>query len=187
MRNRQKGFILVFGFVGVICFIYYSFFSSTAILNHVKQYKGYNLQIVQEKYPIELFIEPEWFSLEKEQTQKVNKVVYEKNHTKIILRSVILREDQLMFDFTTDYDLPYLKGDFLYNGIFNPDGTYTTSPNMVEFELTNPMQQPIVVGQRGSGPDSDFIFNIEKEQWQQIEQGFTMRYFGMYLYEYEKK
>ena len=74
MSKKQKGFILVLGFVGVICFSYYSFFSSTAILNNVKQYKGYDVQIVQEKYPIELFIEPEWFSLEKEQTQKVNKV-----------------------------------------------------------------------------------------------------------------
>ena len=93
----------------------------------------------------------------------------------------------MIFDFTTDYDLPYLKGDFLYNEIFNPDGTYTTSSNMVDFELMNPKHQPIVVGQRGSGPNSDFNFNIEKEQWQLIDQGFTMRYFGMYLYGYKKK
>jgi hypothetical protein len=86
-----------------------------------------------------------------------------------------------------DYDLPYLKGDFLYNGIFNPDGTFTTSSSWSEFELTNLMQQPIEVGQRGRGPNSDFSFNVEKEQWHLIEQGFTMRYIGMYLYEYEKE
>ena len=185
-KKQQKGFIVVFGFV-VICFIYYYFFSSTGILNHVEQYKGYDVQIVQENYPIEFFIEPKWFSLEKEQTQKVNKVVYEKNHTKIILRNVILREDQLIFDFTTDYDLPYLKGDFLYNGIFKPNGTFTTFSYMFEYELTNSMHQPIEIGQRGRGPNSDFGFNIEKEQWPLIEQGFTVRYLGMFLYEYEKE
>ena len=187
MRKKQKGFILGFGFVGVICFTYYYFFSSTAILNHVIQYKGYDVQIVQENYPVAFFIEPTWFSLEKEQTQKVNKVVYEKNHTKIILRNVILREDQLIFDFTTDYDLPYVKGDFLYNVIFNSNRTHTTISFIDEFELTNSMHQPIELGQRGRGPNSDFGFNIEKEQWPLIEQGFTVRYLGMYLYEYEKE
>jgi hypothetical protein len=187
MKKLQRRLFLALVLIGGMYFIYFFFFSSEAILDNVSKLKGYEMEITEENKPIELYIEAEWFQLRDGEEKNLNIVLDEQYNTKIILEHIIRREDDVYFSFTTDYALPYRKGNFLYNGILNSDGSITVYSTGQEFELINEKDESIEAGQTGSGPNSDFSFGISKEQIDQIENGFTVIYKGMYLYEYRKK
>ena len=187
LKNLRRNLLIAIVLIGGIYFIYSFFFSSRAILNNVSKLKGYELEIIEENKPIKLYIEEELFQLRDGEEKNLNIVLDEQYNTKIILEHIIRRDDDVYFSFTTDYALPYRRGHFLYNGILNSDGSITSYSTGQEFELINALDESIDAGQTGSGPNSDFSFGISKEQIDQIEDGFTVFYKGMYLYEYRKR
>ncbi|MNP65732.1 hypothetical protein D3C76_1613540 [compost metagenome] len=80
----------------------------------------------------------------------------------------------------------YQRGEFLYNGIFNEDGTFS-SPSHGEIILHDKDQHNIDFGQHGYGPGADFSFGIQPEDQKRIQNGFDVKYTGYILYGYSKK
>ena len=186
MNRRKKAFYVGFACIAVIGMLYYFIFSSNAILKNVSQYRGYTVEVSQEVVPIEMFIEPQMYNIKEGTEKTVNQVVHRQNNTSIILESVIFREDYLFFNFTTDYALPFVEGEFLYNGIFHSNGSFTTTGGgWDEYEAKTLRNEQLEIGQTGSGPNSDFGFSLYKPQLELLNEGFTIRYNGMYLYNYK--
>ncbi|MEG0386553.1 MAG: hypothetical protein RR642_17600 [Solibacillus sp.] len=117
----------------------------------------------------------------------MNEVMYEEHYTKIILKRIYLEEDYLYFSFTTDYDLPVGEGEFLYNGTFHPGGSITRTSGFNDYEAKTPNNETLQIGQTGSGPNSDFGFSLYQPPLELLQEGFMVRYNGMYLHEYQLK
>ena len=112
MKNLRRNLLIALVLIGGIYFIYSFFFSSRAILNNVSKLKGYELEIIEENKPIKLYIEEELFQLRDGEEKNLNIVLDEQYNTKIILEHIIRRDDDVYFSFTTDYALPYRRGNF---------------------------------------------------------------------------
>lgn len=197
MSGRKKGVLIVLGCVTVLGLLYYSVFSSSAVLKNASHSRGYNVHVSENAIPVEMFITPEMYDIEMGSEKILNEVMYDGHHTKIILEWVHLDEDELSFSFTTDYDLPVLEGNLLYNITFNPEvsriiifkpeisESITSNPS--GYEAKTPNGEILQIGQTGSGPNSDFGFALRQPPMELLQEGFTVRYYGMYLYEYRLK
>ena len=185
MNRRKKIFFVGVACIAVMGIMYYFIFSSNAILKNVSQQRGYTVEGSQEAVPIEMFIEPQMYNIKEGTEKKVNQVIHQQNNTLIILESVIFREDSLSFNFTTDYDLSLVEGDFLYNLIFNSNGSFTTIGGVWnEYKAKTLRNEQLEVRETGRGPNSDFSFSLYKPQLELLNEGFTIQYNGMYLYKY---
>ncbi|WP_432361919.1 hypothetical protein [Sporosarcina sp. UB5] len=157
------------------------------ILNNVTERNGYVLNKINDNEMVELYIEPEWIPFNTKNEKNYNTKLAEKHNTNIILKQVWNRGTDLYFSFDTTYNLNYSSGSFMYNGIFNEDGTFTSSMSVNDFYLVNNDGVEIGVGQRGRGPNSAFGFAIKPENYDLIKDGFYIQYSGFYVYEYSKK
>ncbi len=171
-------------FIGVGVYYYINHFTSTAILKNATNREGYSLDIVKEPIEIELFIKPEWIPFDSNKPKNLNKKLCEKNNTDIILTQVWNRGNDIYFSFDTSYHLNYKKGDFLYNGIFHEDGTFTSNNNSNNFLVYDLENEFIGLGQNGIGPNSAFSFGIQPKGYDKIRNGFYIKYSGMILYTY---
>lgn len=187
MGGRKKGVLIVLGCVTVLGLLYYFVFSSSAILKNVSHARGYNMQVSENTIPVEMFIAPEMYDIEMGSEKLLNEVMYDERNTKIILERVYLNEDELSFSFTTDYDLPVLEGEFLYNGTLHPGGSITRTSGFNDYEAKNPNNETLQIGQTGSGPNSDFGFALRQPPMELLQEGFTVRNNAMYLHEYQLK
>ena len=175
------GILIILIGVGVY---YMNHFTSTAILKNATNREGYSLDIGNELIEIELFIKQEWIPFDSDKPKNLNVKVCEKNNTDIILTQVWNRGDDIYFTFDTSYHLNYKNGEFLYNGYFNEDGTFTSNSNTNDFLVYNLENESINLGQKGFGPDSSFSFGIQPEEYDKIRNGFYLKYSGMILYSY---
>lgn len=180
-----------FGIIGIlviaigVCIYYYNtHFTSTAILKNATNREGYSLSIEKDYVEIELFIKPEWIPFDSEKPKKLNIKLCEKNNTDIILTQVWNRGNEIYFTFDTSYHLNYRNGEFLYNAIFNEDGTFTTNNYVYDFLVYNLVDESIDLGQKGYGPSSSFSFGIQPEEYDKIRNGFHIKYSGLTLYSY---
>ena len=187
MSRRKKGVYAVVGSIAVIGLLYYFIFSSSAILKNVSHHRGYHMQVAEDPLPIELFIESQMYSIKEGEQKIINKVMHNEHHTKIILEDVFFREEYLHFNFTTEYDLPFLEGGFLYNGVLQPRASITPYSGFSGFEAKTANNELLQIGQIGSGPNSDFSFSLYQPPMELLQDGFTVRYDGLYLHEYQLK
>lgn len=171
-------------FIGIGVYYYINHFTSMAILKNASNREGYSLNIRKEPVEIELFIKPEWIPFDSDKPKNYNVKVCENNNTDIILTQVWNRGNDIYFTFDTSYHLNYKKGEFLYNGLFNDDGTFTSNNNTNDFLVYNLESESINLGQKGIGPNSSFSFGIQPEEYDKIRNGFYIKYSGMILYSY---
>lgn len=164
---------------------YYSnHFTSAAILKNATNRDGYLLNMSNEPIEVELFIKPEWIPFDSEKPKNLNVRLCKKNNTQIILTQVWNRGNDIYFTFDTVYDLDYDTGEFLYNGIFHEDGSFTANTNVSDLVIYNLERESISLGQKGFGPNSAFGFGLEPEEYDKIKNGFYIKYSGMILYSY---
>lgn len=175
---------IVIIYAGLVSFYYNTHFTSAAILRNATNRDGYSLNIHKEPIEIELFIKPEWIPFASDEPKNLDVKLCEKNNTDIMLTQVWNRGNDIYFTFDTSYHLNYTNGEFLYNGLFNEDGTFTTSSNINDFLVYNLSGESIYLGQHGFGPNSSFSFGIEPEEYEKIRDGFYVKYSGMILYSY---
>jgi hypothetical protein len=174
---------MVIIFVGIF-FYYRSHYTNAAILKNSTGRKGYSLSISKEAVNIELFIKPEWIPFNSNIPKNLNVKLSETNNSNIILDQVWNRGNDIYFSFDTSYNLDYNKGEFLYNGIFNQDGTFSWNSNLDALSVYDSLNNTIKIGQTGFGPNSAFSFGIQPEQYDRIRDGFYVKYSGMTLYRY---
>ncbi len=173
--------LIVFG-VGI--YYYYTHFTNSAILSNAANREGYSLSVGKEPIEIELFIKPEWIPIDSDKPMKLNVKLCTKNNTDIILTQVWNRGEDIYFSFDTSYHLNYKKGEFLYNGLFNEDGSFTFNSNADDFLVYNVASESISFGREGFGPNSAFSFGIQPDEYDKIRNGFYLKYSGMMLYSY---
>ena len=176
------GLLIIFNGLGV--YYYTNHFTNNAILHNITNGKGYSLDILKEPIEIELFIKPEWIPFDSNEPMNLNLKLCELNNTNIILSQVWNRGNDIYFSFDTSYDLNYREGEFLYNGYFYEDGTFSLNSNSNDFLVYDLENESIDLGQRGFGPNSAFSFGIEPVKYDKIRNGFHMKYSGLILYSY---
>ncbi|WJH35511.1 hypothetical protein N6H14_05710 [Paenibacillus sp. CC-CFT747] len=185
-RNLLVLILVTVGFV-VICYRYYSLnYSQQAILDNVTSRDGYTLVNQQEQVPIELFIRPEWIPFKPKEEKNINEKLYESHNTIIHLKNIWNRGNDIYFSFQAEFNMKYKTGEFLYNGIFNEDGTFS-SPSPGEITIYDKDRNKIPLGQQGYGPDAAFSFGVEPQFQNRIQNGFYIKYTGYILYNYSKK
>lgn len=190
MRRRKVNVIiaiavcilLVYGYRG-----YIANYSDEGILQRVTDRKGYSLDIVTERVPIEIFVKPEWIAFGADERLDMNAKVLQMNQTHLYLESVINRGNDIYFNFHAAFKMNRNNGEFLYNGIFNEDGTFNSPMMFNEIELFDVNRTKFNAGQIGTGPDADFSFGIGPDHYPLIQEGFYVKYTGYNLYRYFKK
>lgn len=186
-RKKVYSFIIFTVFCAVFAYLSYNeTYSNEGILEKVTEREGYTLSLIKNNETVEFYVKPEWIPFNSKKEKEFDIKITTKENTNIILDSVWNREIDIYFTFDTTYNLDYNKGRFMYNGIFNEDGTYTTTSSQQEYYLYNHNKELIDVGQFGRGPNSAFGFAINPENYDLIKDGFYVRYSGFYLYEYTK-
>ena len=189
MRKRVPlaiiGLLIIF--IGLGVYYYINRFTSNAILHNITNRNRYSLDILKETNEIELFIKPEWIPFDSDEPKNLNLKLCEKNNTDIILTQVWNRGNDIYFSFDTSYHLNYREGEFLYNGFFYEDGTFSSNSNINDFLVYNLENDSIDLGQKGFGPNSAFSFGIEPVEYDKIRNGFHINYSGLVLYSYSLK
>lgn len=179
--------IILIGCFLLLGYLFYNEkYSNDGILENITERDGYTLNLIKNDETIEFYIKPEWIPLDDNREKKYDIELAKKNSTKIMLVQIWNRGDDIVFSFDTTYDLNYKNGSFMYNGIFNEDGTFTTNGSHNEYYLYNNNDEKIDVGQTGQGPNSSFGFAINSESYDLIRDGFHVKYSGFYTYEYHK-
>jgi hypothetical protein len=187
MKRRISVAIILGIFVLLLSYQYYvTSYSDHGILEKVTNRNGYVLNQVQEPISIKLFIRPEWIPFDTDSKLFLNEEVLKIHSTKIILDNVWNRGNDIYFSFRTKYDLNYREGEFIYNGNFNEDGTFSWSSKIDGTILYDKEQKRFTVGQTGSGPESDFSFGIGPENYLTIKDGFYIEYNNFILYQYAR-
>lgn len=189
MNKRQKVFTISITIILIIFSLYGYYhlnYSSKGILNNVTNRKGYSLFIQQEQVPIEIYIKPEWISYNTNEQKKLGIKVLDIYNTNIILDNVWNRGNDIYFSFHATFNMKYGSGEFLYNGIFNEDGTFSC-PSSGKILLYDKIHKMIATGQTGYGPGADFSFGINPEEQMNIKNGFYVTYTGYILYGYSKQ
>ncbi|MGO4888031.1 hypothetical protein ACJ2A9_09760 [Anaerobacillus sp. MEB173] len=187
MFKRMFFSLILVGCLVLIAYLFFNYnYSNEAILGKVTDRNGYTLNQVKTPVTVELFIQPGWIPLNSNEKKEINIKLKEDNNTMIILKSVWNRGTDIYFSFTTTYNLNRNNGNFLYNGIFNKDGTFTSFGSSNDFYLYNNKNEKIEVGQTGRGPKSDFSFGITSDNYSLLEDGFYVKYYGFILYDYSK-
>jgi len=161
-------------------------YSNNGIFKNVTQRDGYTLNLIKNDEIVEFFVKPEWIPLNSEKETKFDIELLHKDNTNIFLDKVWNRGNDIYFNFDTTYNMKYDKGSFMYNGIFNEDGTFTTNGSNNDYYLYNKDGEKVGVGQTGQGPNSSFGFAISSENYNLIRDGFYVEYSGFYIYEYYK-
>lgn len=178
--------VVLLGFQGVSYYVKY--YNSAHIWGKIIKQDGYSVKVNDESTPVEFFIHPEWLSLNKDHSRKINVKVAEAFNTSIILREVTNQGKDFFFDFDTTYKLNDQRGQFLSNQILNGDGTVSSKSSPASsFEIFTVSGENINHGAYGRGPDSKFFFSVSSEDYDKFNHGFYVRYSGMMLYEYWKK
>lgn len=187
--KRKISIAFILGvFVLLLSYRYYDTnYSDHGILRKVIYRNGYILNQVQEPVSITLFIKPEWIPFESDNKLSLNEKILKIHNTNIILDNVWNRGNDIYFSFHTTYDLDYREGEFVYNGIFNNDGTFSWSSKINGMILYDKEQRRFTVGQTGSGPESDFSFGIEPENYSTIKEGFFIEYNNFILYQFARR
>ncbi|MFS0690703.1 hypothetical protein AB1K89_15820 [Sporosarcina sp. 179-K 8C2 HS] len=188
--GKKKVFlgVIFLGYLLLVGLLFYNeTYSNKGILKNVSDRNGYALNQINDNEMVELYIKPEWIPFNTNAEKSYDTVLAEKYNTNIVLVQIWNREIDIFFSFDTTYNLDYNNGSFMYNGIFNEDGTFTSSMSHNDFYLYNNDGVEIGVGQSGRGPNSAFGFAIEPENYDLIRDGFYIQYSGFYLYEYSKK
>ncbi len=188
MKRKISVAIILGVFVLSLSYHYYDTnYSDHGILEKVKNRNGYVLNQVQEPISITLFIKPEWIPFDSDSKLTLNEKMLKIHNTNIILDNIWNRGNDIYFSFRTKYDLNYRGGEFVYNGIFNNDGTFSWSSKIDGTILYDKEQRRITVGQTGSGPEADFSFGIESENYSTIKEGFYIEYNNFILYQYARR
>jgi hypothetical protein len=184
---KYKAVLLIILVILMVGYSYYQEnYSNKGITNHVIQKDGYTLDLAKTSVPIELFIKPEWIAYRSGEVKNLKIKLLEINHSTIILDNVWNRGNDIYFSFHTTFNMNYKSGTFLYNGIFNNDGSFSSSPDFGELRLLDPNKTSIPLGQIGIGPGSDFSFGIEPKDQKSIQKGFYITYTGFNLYNYSR-
>ncbi|WP_077617487.1 hypothetical protein [Bacillus sinesaloumensis] len=170
----------------VVYLFYFKTYSTKGILDNVTERDGYTLKLIKNNETVDFYIKPEWIPFASNEEKKLGIALASKNNTTIILDEVWNRGSDIHFNFDTIYDMKYDAGTFLYNGIFNEDGTFTTNGSYHDFDLYNKKAEQIDVGQTGYGPNSSFGFVIDSENYHLIRDGFFVEFSGFYMYEYNR-
>lgn len=180
--------ILIYVGVFFLGFITYNMFKTDdeAIFQKVINSQGYTIKHIGKPEPLEFFIKPEWIAFNSGEEKKENKKLMERNNTTILLDMVINRENDIHFNFHPTFNMNQKGGEFMYIDMINDDGTFTSNTSPIDFALYDKNRNEIIIGAIGSGPESDFSFEIDKENQEQIREGFYVRYSGFHLYKYTK-
>jgi hypothetical protein len=185
---RKKLPIMIIGIliisIGLGVSYYMNHFTNAAILNNITHNKGYSLNINKETIEVKLYIKPEWIPFDSDEPKDLNVKLCMKNNTDIILTKVWNRGNDIYFSFDTSYHLNYTKGEFLYNGYFYEDGTFSSNSGINHFLVYDSNQELIELGQEGIGPNSAFSFGINPDEYEKIRNGFHIEYSGFILYSY---
>lgn len=166
---------------------YFNNYSNEGIFKNVTDRNGYILNQVQEPVKVKLFIKPKWIPFNSDEMIEMNEKLLEIHNTNIILSRVWNRGNDIYFSFITTYNMSYSKGEILYNGTFNEDGTFSWNSKTNGIMLYDKRLKRFEKGQHGRGPSSAFGFGIEPENYKDIEEGFYVDYTEFILYEYIKK
>jgi hypothetical protein len=188
MNNRQKVFVISLALIFIICIIYRYYtlnYSNEGILNNVTSRDGYSLTLKQEQVPIEVYIKPDWISFNPDDGKELNIKLLEMHNTNINLDNVLNRGNDIYFSFHSTFNMKYNNGEFLYNGLFNEDGSFSSPTG--EIIVYDKDRNKIPIGQIGYGPGADFSFGIQPQDQKLIQNGFYVRYTGYILYDYSKK
>ncbi|RAP77224.1 hypothetical protein [Paenibacillus montanisoli] len=151
---------------------------------------GYKVKPLKDIQPIEIFIKPEWIPFKSGERLKLELKLIELENTTISLQEVWNRgkfANDIYFSFHTTYHLDQDRGTFISNYSYNNDGTISRNHNIDDYILYDSNHNEIIIGETGAGPDSDFSFGVESDQFKDIRDGFYIKYTGMHLYEYSKK
>ena len=168
-------------------FFFYKNYSNAGVFKNVTERDGYTLNLIKDKEAVEFYIKPEWILVNGASEKKYAMELTSKNNTNIILDTVLNRENDIYFSFETTYNMNYHKGSFMYNMIFNENGSFTSYSSHTDFYFYNNNNEIIDVGhQTGRGPGSSFGFAIDSEDYDLIKDGFYVNYSGFNLYEYYK-
>lgn len=187
--TKRKNIVLIFLILLVIVTLIYRaytiHFTNEAIINKVIDREEYSLSLETKQIPVELFIKPEWIAFNKDERKELTIDLLEMHNTNILLDNVWNRGNDIYFSFATIFNMKYKEGEFLYNGFFNDDGTFT-SP-LEEVKLYDKNMNEFPVGQTGTGPEASFSFGIQPEEQELIREGFYVKYNGFNLYRYYRR
>jgi hypothetical protein len=190
MNYKRLFIFLIFGIILFFGFYFDRYDNSTKqILDQVINREGYIIREI-EPVSLEIYIKPEWIPFDTTRPQKLNIKLLEKNNTIITLQQVVNRRgfaDDIYFSFHTAYTMIKDQGIFLSNYRFNDDGSVSQNFSYNDFSIYDSSKKQIMLGETGAGPGSDFSFGVEKDQFEEIRDGFYVKYTGMISYEYSKK
>lgn len=188
MCTERKRTIVIIAVIIVIVGgyrIYALNYSDEGIMDHVIAHKGYDVKLVKEQVPVNIFVKPEWIAFGQDERKDLKVEVLEMNHTRILLNDVLNRGNDIYFSFEAFPGWEHRSGEFMYNGKVNPDGSVTTQgPNL---RLTNRSGKEIPFGQSGQGPRISFSFGINPKYHHLIRDGFYVEYSDFNVYRYAKK
>ncbi|MEK5057990.1 hypothetical protein BK126_06845 [Paenibacillus sp. FSL H7-0326] len=186
--NKRRNVILVCCAIIIFIFIYNYYnlnYTNESITSNVINQDGYSLTLQVEQIPIEIFIKPEWITFNPEERKEQDIELLETYNTNLLLDDVWNRGNDIYFSFKTTFNMKYKAGEFIYNGFFNDDGTFTTPSAKVRLYDIN--MKEFSVGQTGTGPEASFSFGIRPEEQELISEGFYVKYDGYNLYAYSKR
>ncbi|MDQ0899939.1 hypothetical protein [Paenibacillus sp. V4I7] len=151
--------------------------------------KKYVIKEINNPVPFEFFINPQWIPFDTTKPKNINLNLITTNNTTIVLQQIWNRGEfgkDIYFSFHVKYHPFINQGDFLSNKIFTSDGDYRDNISFDHFTISDLNHKAINISQIGEGPNSDFSFGINSDQFNEIRNGFYLTYSGMVLYEYEK-
>lgn len=178
--------LILVAFIAVLAavLLYVNKYSKDGIYNNVLNQEGYKIYEIQKPVHFTTFIDPDWIPAEENEVIELNKEISQIGNVKIIIESVMHRENDIYFNFDAIPYITYEEGEFLYNATFNEDGTTTSYSDFAGYHIYKKDNMDIDVGQRGSGPNSKFSFGIDIENYDLIADGFNFEYNSSILYGY---
>lgn len=171
------GFLMIF--TG-LAFIYLDKYSKKGIYNNVLNQNGYEIYEIQKPIYFSAYIESAWIPTlnptKDNEVIELNKEINKIGDVSIIIESIMNRGNDIYFNFDATPYITYEKGEFLYNSIFNDDGTATSYNNYPSFIIQNNRNMKVDIGQNGYGPMSKFSFGVNIDNYDLISDGFTLEY-----------
>ena len=132
MSSRLKVFAITLILIVMVLMFYRYYnlnYTQQAILDNVTNRDGYSLINQQEQVPIEVFIKPDWIPFKPNERKELNVQLLKIHNTTIILDNVWNRGtsgNDIYFSIHAAFNMKYKAGEFLYNGLFNEDGTFSS-------------------------------------------------------------
>ncbi|MHB8127580.1 MAG: hypothetical protein ACYDEX_01080 [Mobilitalea sp.] len=175
----------IFSFLLLTVIVYINKYSKDGIFKNVLKQDNYKVYEIQKPLHFTAYIEPTWIPSKEKEVIELNEVIGEVGNVKIIIKSIMHRGNDIFFNFGAIQYINYNGGEFLYNYILNEDGgTSATSYFLADSYNINVKGNKLDIGQLGYGPDSQFSFGINIEDYELIMDGFTLEYRGSILYGY---